>query len=293
MTTLESLGIMKIEDIGKVGPNNSPYLVEHIFGLTKKPSKSLTKRKLKILNAVDPVLLRMLAPDEKVYYLSYGVKNSTFDHMFLGWIAVYLNRKIFVFTTKRIIMVKFRGNYKPADLFSEIPYGHIREAKSTLLGSFRVEYSNGRKDLFVGMPGVDRKVFLEIIATMKKSSSASGQTGDVVNLCPHCFAHVAGFPKECQVCKGKFKNPRLTALLSLAFPGLGDIYLGHTQFGVFQVLGGIAVWATVLIPQAATTTQAASSPTLLGCAIVFVMVHGLDSLVTYKTARKGIYPARR
>jgi hypothetical protein len=57
-----------------------------------------------------------------------------------------------------------------------------------------------------------------------------------------------------------------------------------------QTIGGLFVWLSFIIPQPATATSEASGPTLLGALILFVAIHGLDSLVTMNAAKKGIYP---
>jgi hypothetical protein len=290
MKRLSEIGVTKVEDVKNVTGNDTFYVLSSIFNTNNKVSKRLLERKLKVLNGIEPFLMKVINDDEKVYYLSYGIKNSTFDHMFLGGIAYYINRKIFVFTTKRILMIKYRGKFKPAELYSEIPYQHIVKVKSTLLGNISLHFSDSRKELFTGIPKADRRFINNIFAKLKENGIAGKEIGSVLNLCPHCFERVDGFPHECSKCHGKFKSPNKTALLSLIFPGIGDIYLGHKGFGVLQVVGGLLVWLSFIIPQAATATSEASSPTILGALILFVAMHGIDSLVTMNTAKKGIYP---
>jgi hypothetical protein len=290
MKSLSEIGVTTVEDAKNVTGNDSFYVLSSIFHTDTKVSKRILERKLKVLKGIEPFLMKVIKDDEKVYYISYGIKNSTIDHMFLGAIAYYINRKIFIFTTKRILMVKYHGKFKPSELYSEIPYQHIVKVKSTLLGSIRLYFSDGKKELFTGIPKVDRRYINNIFTKLKEKGIAGKEVGSVLNLCPHCFERVDGFPPACSKCHGKFKSPNKTALLSLIFPGMGDIYLGHKGFGVLQLIGGLLVWLSFLIPQPATATSEASSPTLLGALILFVAMHGIDSLVTMNTAKKGIYP---
>lgn len=290
MKRLSEIGVTTVEDVKNVVGNDSFYVMNSIFSTNNKVPKRILERKLKVLNGIEPFLMKVIKNDEKVYYISYGIKNSMFDHMFLGAIAYFINRKIFVFTNKRIVMVKYHGKFKPSELYCEIPYQHIVNIKSTLSGNIKLHFSDGKKELFTGIPKVDRRYISTIFAKLKENGIAGKEIGSVLNLCPHCFERVDGFPHECTKCHGKFKSPNKTALLSLIFPGIGDIYLGHKGLGVLQVLGGLLVWLSFSIPQPATATSEASGPTLLGALILFVAMHGIDSLVTMNTAKKGIYP---
>jgi hypothetical protein len=251
----------------------------------------MLKTKLKILNGVDDVLMKMLGQNEMVYQISYGIKNSVFDHMFLGWMAIYLNRKIFIFTTKRIIIVKYSGKFKPSELFCEIPYTHIDRVKSTFFRNMEIVFTDGTKSLFTGMPMADQKVFIEVVNKMAESKIEK-TNGGTIDLCPHCYCHIESFPAQCPNCKGKFKNPVLTACLSLLFPGIGDIYLGHKGFGILELLTGALVWFGFSAAQFGAAGQLSASKAIIGVAILFVIMHGVDALVTYRTARKGIYPAK-
>jgi hypothetical protein len=291
MKTLSEIGINGIEDVKNVSDDNSSYVLSSIFLTKNKVSKRIVNKKLKIVKGIEPFLGKVIKDDEKVYYVSYGIKNSTFDHLFLGAIAQYLNRKIFIFTTKRIVMIKYKGKYKPSELYSEIPYQHIINAKKTLFGNMKLLFSDGKTNLFVGIPKVDKRFINDIFSKLKDKGVAGQEVGGVLNLCPHCFERVFGFPQQCNACRGKFKSPKTTAILSLVFPGIGDIYLGHKGFGLLQAVGGTLVWIGFLVPQAATATSAASAPTLLGALFLFAFMHGLDSAVTMNTAKKGIYPA--
>jgi hypothetical protein len=290
MKTLAEMGIKRLEDLQNVKENDSPYVLGSIFDSKSKVPKRILKRKLKILKGVEPFIMKALRSDEKVYYVSYGIKNSTFDHMFLGAIAHYINRKLFVFTTRRILMVKYKGKYLPSQLYSEIPYPHIAGVKSTLFGNFKLNFSDGKKDLFVGIPKPDRKFINNLFAKLKSGGVSGQETGSVINLCPHCFERVEGFPKLCHACRGKFKSAKTTSILSLIFPGIGDIYLGHRGFGAMQVAGGFFVWLSFFMPQLSANTAQAGAPSLLGAILVFTLMHGIDSAVTYTTAKKGIYP---
>jgi hypothetical protein len=291
MKTLAEIGVHGIDDVKNATEDGSSYVLSSIFNTKNKVSRGLLKRKMKIVKGIEPFLLRVIKDDEKVYYVSYGVKNSTFDHLFLGAIAHYINRKIFVFTTKWILMIKYKGKYTPSQLYGEIPYQHIVKVKSTIFANMQLFFSNGNKNLFVGIPKADRRFINDIFSKFNGKAAAGQEAGGVLNLCPHCFERVDGFPKQCGACRGKFKSPKTTALLSLLFPGIGDIYLGHKGFGLLQAIAGAFVWIGFLVPQPATATSAASAPSMVGAIIIFALMHGIDAAVTMNTAGKGIYPA--
>jgi len=272
------------------GSEEGPYVFEQIFRVDSRTARGLSKRKFRLLKAFDALLRKMLLDGEKVYYVSYGVETSFLESMFLGWVMYYLNRRAFVFTTSRILLIQFGGKYRPAALHAQIPYANINKVKPTFLGNFQLTFNNGKKSLFTKMPKYDRKMFVRIIDFLKgKLSDVEAAHGGVENLCPHCFRMIEAFPRSCPACNGKFKSASRAGLLSLIFPGLGDMYLGHRGFAVLEILGALLVWVVFFTPEEGVPMEPIDY--LVGAVIVFAVMHGVDALVTAKIGRKGLYPA--
>jgi len=264
-----------------------------IFNAKNWSSKSLSKKKFKLLRSFDALLSGMLAENEMVYYISFGVKSSFFEQFFLGWVMYYLNRQAFIFTTKRILLIQFKGKYKPWDLIAQIPYQNVKKVKQTLFGNVKFYFASGETSFFIGMPKLDRKNIINITNTVReKTGGVSGSTGASENLCPYCFRVVSGFPKSCEKCGKPFKSSKKAGLLSLLFPGLGDFYLGHTKFAVLEISGAALAWISLFAPTG-KTDQPLTVPFIVTSALVlFVIMHGLDFVVTSKIAKKGIYPVK-
>ena len=66
-------------------------------------------------------------------------------------------------------------------------------------------------------------------------------------------------------------------------PGLGDIYLKHTAFGVFELLGSVVVWIIVL-----AALQTGEPGAIIMAVFLFVVVNVVDYFVTKAMAKKGV-----
>jgi len=281
----------RYEDVLALKNHGLPYRFDQIFRTDSWGAKRASKQKLKILQGFEGMLTRMLRPGEEVYCVTYGVRNSLIEQQFLGWVAYYLNRRVFVFTTQRVLLFQYKGTYQPDDLKAELPYAHIAQAKGSLLGGLQLKLADGRNMVFSGMPGSDRKTVVQIVTALReKLAAAAGPKAGVVNLCPHCYQAVAGFPAECAACHGRFKSARTAGLLSLLFPGLGDTYLGHRLFGTMEIIGAAVMWFAIVMAAQEESMDAAGAAVMV--VILFVLMHGVDAVVTYHVGRKGIYPAK-
>jgi hypothetical protein len=143
------------------------------------------------------------------------------------------------------------------------------------------------------MPKYDRKNISEISTLIReKMGSDSITTGGTEKLCPHCFSVVTGHPRVCACCKKAFKSSKKAGLLSLLFPGLGDLYLGHKGFAILEILGAAFVWISFFIPDP-ESKEPVTIVSIISIAIVgFILKHGTNSFVTTKLANKGVYPEK-
>jgi len=137
-------------------------------------------------------------------------------------------------------------------LTSELPYASLLEVKSTWTGFCQLTLVNGKKHKLSRMPSADRKYlhgFLNGIVTQAAGGAGGGAgvssalpglrkgSDGLRHLCPHCFAAVPGKPAACPSCGGGIKSANNAAWLSLAFPGLGDWYLGYRWLAVMEMAG--------------------------------------------------------
>ena len=86
-------------------------------------------------------------------------------------------------------------------------------------------------------------------------------------------------------------------LRSLIFPGLGDLYLGHTTFAVMEMLGAAGfLYVMVVGPllglpdEKGVVTE--TNPLYWAIACVLIAgVHGIDAMMTRRFALKSHHPA--
>lgn len=97
-------------------------------------------------------------------------------------------------------------------------------------------------------------------------------------------------PRACPHCGSAFKSARKAGLLSLLFPGLGDIYLGHWKFAIPEIAVASIIWLGFLMPNPEIPLTA--SEMLVGAALIVLVFHGVDAVGTWYIGRKGHYPAR-
>ena len=115
------------------------------------------------------------------------------------------------------------------------------------------------------------------------------------HLCPHCGHRVVGLPERCSKCARDFKSGARAGWLSMIWPGLGDMYLGHRALGVMEMLGAAFAWTFVVLGIGLTEAEHGRSfdPTaaIVGAVFVFAFVHLPDAWITRRMGLKGIYPA--
>lgn len=276
-----------------------PYHFDKIFPTEGWGAKSLCKRKLKLLQKTDSVIRAMLEEGEEVLYITSGVQTSFAESYFLGWLMYLINRRAFVFTSRRILLIQIKTSDKPSVLRAEIAYAALSEMKGTGLGSFQVKFNNRRKLIFTSIPRKDRKLLAEMVAFIREGVvTEPDTTHDVQNLCPSCFAKVYGFPPACSECSVPFKSPGKAGWLSFIFPGLGDFYLGqHRFFACIELCFTLFIWAAIVLPLlfgvGGDEAGGSRGEGLIAALVIVIFVHGVDALGVRHVARKGIYPGKR
>lgn len=294
MSTLAS--VSSYAELKRMGEGARPYVCEEVFPEEGRRARSLSKKRFRMLQRLDPLLDRMLADGERVHFATWGMEYAFWEQYFLGLWALLVNRRVLVVTDRRLLLLQVHRGSRPGALKAQIEYRAVARATTRSFGFLLLELRDGKKVTLSGVPGPDRKRLLAAVERFRGQGGAAlpGRVGRQ-NLCPHCCATVAGLPAACPHCHRPFKSARRAFYRSLVFPGLGDLYLGLRGLGAVEMLGAALVWtgvaAVALIPGDHEPLTALELGVIAG--LVVVLVHGPDALVTRHTALKGLYPEER
>lgn len=275
------------------GVSTSPYALETILDHSSWSARRLSRKKEKLLAGIDVKVRRILAPGERVRYLTFGSGVSFWESYFLGWAMYYLNSRAILLTDRRMILLQIDWRRRPKELVSQISYGAIRKVGRTLFGNTRMTLGDGKRHVLAYVPRRDRG-FLQRLTSWIEGSLAKETTG-WQDLCPHCYRPVAGRPRSCPQCRGGIKSARTAGLRSLLFPGLGDLYLGHWKFAVFEIAFTALIWLGVMLPVMVPDPEfeVTAAGALTAAVILFVLIHVPDAIGTWYIGRKGLYPERK
>jgi hypothetical protein len=292
----------RYEDLLTPDAAPGPYEYATLFAAKGWLARGRAKRRFQLLKKLDPKLRAILRPDERVFFVTAGSTVSVAEHFFVGWAAYYLNRRALVFTTERVLLVQIDTRKNPRELVSQLRYDQIASVKSTWNGICAVKLHRGLQYKFQGVPSAERKFLHQFLADIVKPMPPG--SADIVehleHLCPKCFTVVPGFPAACPVCHAAFKSPKKAALLSLAFPGLGDFYLGHRGFAVLELLGSAFLWFVLVISpllagevvnEETGERFRADSGYWVTVGLFIAAAHVIDSVMTHHFAKKGHHPA--
>ena len=284
-------------DLLNVSDPRLPYRFEQIFSAEGFGAKRLERNRLKLIKEIDPVVQRLLTDGEQVEFVTWGVDYSFAEQFFMGIWSQLINRRALVFTDRRILLIQINSRRKALDLKAQIRFECIDSFAKGTFGYLGFVLRNRKKLLLTGIPRKDRKAIRSLIANRleRTASNAIGAGTGVENLCPKCGNKVMGFPDRCNQCAIAFKSARKAGYLSLAFPGLGDLYLGHRWLGWLEMIGGTFAWCAIALPMA-LAAQAGDGDWIAvaaAMAIVFTFVHVPDCWITRRVGFKGIYPLNK
>ncbi len=281
----------RFEELLTGSPASGPYDFGSIFDDGSWGARRRSRRKLKLLQNLDDRLSAALEPGETVHFLTSGTSISFLESYFGGWMMFYLNRRAIVATDRRLLLLQINSRQRPRELAAQLRYPAIQSLGRTGLANTRLVLGNRKKVVFAYVPADDRKALQALLAQAHDSMGQLGVAPEAVgieDLCPHCYSAVAGRPRACPHCGGAYKSRTRAGLLSLAFPGLGDLYLGHRGFAALELFVAAVFWLTILGAPVAGDPGAE----LLAMALVFfVFAHGFDAIMTRYIANKGLYPA--
>jgi hypothetical protein len=283
--------VTRFQDLLVRRNEDDPYVFSSIFNNDSWGARRHSTKKLKLLKEIDDTLRPMLAKGEKVHLVTLGSRMSFWETYFLGWIAYSLNRRAIVLTDSRILLLQIDRKLRPRTFRSHVRYLSIETLTWPLLGGMKLKLRRKKTHLFTHVPRKDRVQMREFIRRKKlEFRGYAADRSDIQDLCPYCHKPVVGSPPKCLGCRVGFKSPTKAALLSLLFPGLGDLYLGHKPFAVMEIVVATLIWLGFLLPDPEGLTSL--TVTLIGAAILVVFMHGLDAMTTRHIAKKGLYPTK-
>jgi hypothetical protein len=293
MTTLQTA--RKYEEMLASDVEAAPYDYAMLFKAQGFWARRRAQKRFKLLQSVDPKLRRILLPGEKVYFITTGTTVSLGERFFVGWLAFYLNMRVLVFTSTRVLLMQINSRKRVRELVSQMTYATIASIRSTWNGLCRVKMIDRTTYNFQNVPRADRKLLSKFLLGIVQGTNAPFQRDrGIEHLCPHCFALVPGYPLACPACHGGFKSARKAGLRSLLFPGLGDWYLGHRVFAVLEMLGASFFWLVLIFLPLLVPPDPKVGPPDKGywitVGLILLATHFISGMMAHHFARKGHHP---
>jgi len=273
-----------VEELGR-GPYNYPTLFPKTEGMGHKGQ---IKARVKVLKAVEGVLPKILYQGEEVRFVTNGIYSSFGEQYFLGWLSLYINRTVFVFTNYRVIMMNTGGKHKPRQMKWQLPYDQIKKFTSGgFAGRLSFKLNDKTAYSFSSVPGYDRKFLKdyiqEMIDTIEKEDFRLPVHQSRDNLCTNCYKPVPKDTYACPDCGEEFIKPMKPALMSLCFPCLGDFYMGHHLLGFMELFGYVVIWLVLIAMLVGGGLK--SVPFVL---LLLAFEHGMDFALTLHMGKKGL-----
>lgn len=285
----------RFEDVLTKEQKGSPYEFKQMLTTEGWRARRRSRKRFRLLKAVDPRLIRILQPGERVHFLTHGSPLSTTEGFFTDWAAYFLNRRALVFTNVRLLLIQINVRKHPLDLVSQIAYSAIAGVEATPKGYCRLALRDGRQLDFTYMPRADRKFLHTLLTDLVKLPCPAGapEATGAENLCPQCFSVVKDFPRKCPECGVALKSSLVAGILSFLFPGWGNWYLGFKGFAVVELLGAAYLWLTLVLWPLFHLLLGRGVPHTrrywILIALGLVVLHGLDAAMTRHYARKGLH----
>lgn len=286
--SLES--VKKVEELLQRKDDGLPYNYPSLFPVDGFWARRASQRRLKVLKRIDEPLRALLWPDERVSFISVGVLYSFWESYFFGLPMYFLNRRALVLTNERLILIQVNSSNKPRELRAQIPLRAMARFGTTWLGNTTVKLKKGKSYTVAYLPRRDRARLAMLASQAMPKATKDSAAAAIENLCPHCFTAVPAHPDQCPACRGAFKSATKAGLLSLVFPGFGDVYIGHYGFAVFEILVASFIWLSVYVASTETSQEPLENAWIV-VAFIFAFMHGADAISTWYVARKGHHPA--
>lgn len=272
--------------------SGSAYDFEQILPMETRGQRRLAKNKLKQLKALDPIIRAMLHDGEEVIYLTDGVKVSSVEQFFIGWMMYYYNHNAFVFTSERILLIHVIKKKQLGRFVGTIRYEDLLQVKTNWTGNLRLKFRNKKQVLFTRVAKQDRTFIKDFLVPLVNDSSPTvdKQTAMIIDLCPACYTTVDNKnAAACPQCNCAFRTPKQAAIRSLILPGLGDLYLG-SKLGYLEVLFMLFLWTGTILGNLDLVAQGEDPMEIWLSSLIFMsIIHLLDAAKSHYVARKGIF----
>jgi hypothetical protein len=287
----------RYEDLLGKEIKGSPYEFKTMFKAEGWRAHQHLLRRFKLLKAIDPSLMRMLRPNERVHFLTRGTLVSATEDFFIGWAAHFLDLRAVVLTSERIFLIGINRQSQPRGYVTQIPYPAIVAVHASENRCCRLVLRDGRELSFRHMPRPDHKFLRSFLGAAVKSAGADGNkvASAVERLCPKCSEVVPGFPARCPGCGKMLKRPWVAGLRACLFPGLGNWYLGNRGFASAEMLLAALLWLfLVILPLIRAFLGGGPPPSRahwIATASVLMFIYLGVAAMTHHFARKGLRAA--
>jgi hypothetical protein len=285
----------RYEDLLAKEIRGTPYELKTMFKAEGRGAHQRLVKRFKLLKAIDPHLIRMLRPDERVHFLTRGTLVGAMAGFFTGWEAYFLDLRAMVFASDRVLLIQISTRGQPRGLVTQIAYPAISAVLGSAGGSCRLILRDGRRLIFHHLPRPDHKFLLEFLSDAVKRAGAGGEKAatEEEKLCPKCFKVVRGFPAHCPECNARLTRPFSAGFRTFLFPGLGNWYLGNRGYASAEMLVTALLWLLlVILPLIRLFLVGGPPPTRAYwdvTASVLAAVYVWTAVMTLHFARKGLH----
>lgn len=288
----------KLQQLGIQLDPDLPYRLDTMFPrLEGWGAKGELKRKGKVIRNIEPRLAEMLRPGEEILYIAKGVQYSFAEQYFMGIWAMTINQTVFILTNVRLLMIRTNGDGKPKQTAWMIYYSQIETLKGSWTGMLSLKLRDGKSLQFSGFSKSDRQtmpaVFENALEEYRARNFDPRVTQSLENLCGFCHTRVPKAEFECRRCGAEFWRPMPVAIRTLLIPSWGDIVLKHYIVAAAEMVGYLFTWGVILallFGALRDGNPAAIFGTVVVAFILLVFFHGIDAIVTYFVAKKGLHP---
>ena len=259
--------------------------------------KRYNKKRIEYLQKAGPLLNKMLWEGEVIEDVARGVRVSTLEQFFAGGVWTrYINFTTMILTNFRLLLINTDSKGRPKDmLYHQIRFNAFKKISKGSFGFLKFKFADGKTMSFREVNGRDKKRLKERLEARIGEPTAAPVPGPIDqipgcdNLCTTCYQPVPQGVYTCENCGTEFRTPEQAALRSLILPGLGDLYLRHHTLAVFEILGSLAVYSFLII----STIMEGNVAALIPVVIFIALINGLDAIVTYFIAKKGLIPLQK